>query len=284
VTNNSDVTLVCGGGGVWGVAWMTGLALGLADRGADLRTAGAFIGTSAGSVVSTQLASGLDLAHLFARQTDPAAQPREPLPAAGGMPGLTELMQRPYADAAERRQAMCAFALTADTIMPEQRRAAIVERLGLPGEVWPARKLGITAVDAETTELVVFDRDSGVSIYDAVAASCAVPGVWPPTPIRGRRYIDGGCWGTSDNLHLALGAKRVLLLSPMGAASPGGGLQADVERLRASGAEVVVVSPDEAAMAALAIGALDPASRKPAAEAGRRQAGLEAALAMLGVG
>jgi hypothetical protein len=36
-------------------------------------------------------------------------------------------------------------------------------------------------------------------------------------------------------------------------------------------------------MAALARGALDPASRQPAAEAGRRQAGLEAALAMLGV-
>jgi NTE family protein len=55
-----DVTLVCGGGGVWGVAWMTGIAIGLAEAGLDLREADSFIGTSAGSIIGTQLASDLD--------------------------------------------------------------------------------------------------------------------------------------------------------------------------------------------------------------------------------
>lgn len=54
MTHNPDLTLVCGGGGVWGVAWMTGLANELANEGIDLRDAATFIGTSAGSVVSTQ--------------------------------------------------------------------------------------------------------------------------------------------------------------------------------------------------------------------------------------
>ena len=35
-------------------------------------------------------------------------------------------------------------------------------------------------------------------LVDAVAASCAVPGVWPPVTIGGRRYVDGGV-RSSDN-------------------------------------------------------------------------------------
>jgi predicted acylesterase/phospholipase RssA len=37
----------------------------------------------------------------------------------------------------------------------------------------------------------IMDRMSGVSLVDAVAASCAVPGIWPPVTIAGRRYMDG---------------------------------------------------------------------------------------------
>lgn len=54
----------------------------------------------------------------------------------------------------------------------------------LPNHDWPQRRLLITAVNAETGAAVVFDRDSGVSLVDAVAASCAVPLVWPPMTIN----------------------------------------------------------------------------------------------------
>ena len=40
-------TLVLGGGGVAGIAWMTGLLAGLADAGQDLTGADSIIGTSA---------------------------------------------------------------------------------------------------------------------------------------------------------------------------------------------------------------------------------------------
>ena len=106
MTHNRDITLVCGGGGVWGVAWMTGLANGLANAGIDLRDAATFIGTSAGSVVSTQLALGVNLQRLFTRQTNPAEQPREPLPDGSNMSRLMELIRGPWHDERQRRAAM----------------------------------------------------------------------------------------------------------------------------------------------------------------------------------
>ncbi len=53
--------LVLGGGGVTGIAWETGLIAGLAGLDIDLAAADVIIGTSAGSVVGTDIASGQDL-------------------------------------------------------------------------------------------------------------------------------------------------------------------------------------------------------------------------------
>ena len=50
--------LVLGGGGVAGVAWETGLLLGLVEAGVDLTDADLVIGTSAGSVVASQVTHG----------------------------------------------------------------------------------------------------------------------------------------------------------------------------------------------------------------------------------
>jgi NTE family protein len=69
--------LVFGGGGVAGIAWMTGLLAGLAEAGQDVTGADLIVGTSAGSTVAAQVGSGLSLDDLFARQTDPALQARE---------------------------------------------------------------------------------------------------------------------------------------------------------------------------------------------------------------
>jgi NTE family protein len=54
VTSDENVmpaerALVLGGGGVAGIAWMTGLLIGLADVGQDVTGADLIIGTSAGS-------------------------------------------------------------------------------------------------------------------------------------------------------------------------------------------------------------------------------------------
>ncbi len=69
--------LVLGGGGVAGIAWMTGLLAGLADAGDDVTGAELMIGTSAGATVAAQVGSGLTLEQLFARQTVPELQAAE---------------------------------------------------------------------------------------------------------------------------------------------------------------------------------------------------------------
>jgi NTE family protein len=57
-----------------------------------------------------------------------------------------------------------------------------------------------------------WDRDAGVGLDRAVASSCAVPGVYPPATINGRRYIDGAV-RAATNADLARGYNAVLFVS-----------------------------------------------------------------------
>ena len=64
--------LVLAGGGLTGIAWELGVLLALRESGIDVpRDADLIVGTSAGSVVGTQLSQGRDLAELFQRQLEP---------------------------------------------------------------------------------------------------------------------------------------------------------------------------------------------------------------------
>src|SRR6202020_3081095 len=89
----------------------------------------------------------------------------------------------------------------------------------LPAHGWPERVLRVTAIDIVTGELVVFDRDSRVELVDAVAASCAVPGAWPPVTIGDRRYMDGGI-GSTINLEIADDCAEAVVLVPAGESAP----------------------------------------------------------------
>ena len=265
--------LVLGGGGVAGIAWITGLLTGLAEADEDVTGADMIVGTSAGSTVAAQVGSGLALDQLLRRQTQPELQSREimaKLDLDQVAADWAEIMQGvTSADDALRR--VGAYALAADTVPEAERRAVIESRL--PCRDWPTRLIEIIAVDAETGQTRVFDRDSGVSLVDAVAASCAVPGVWPPVTIDGRRYVDGGV-RSSDNADLATGYERIVVISPMGynSAMPSPmPLRAVVGHLREGGSDVTVISPDEASVAAIGVNALDPATRVPAAQAGLAQ-------------
>jgi NTE family protein len=161
------------------------------------------------------------------------------------------------------------LALSTRTISEAERRAVIASRL--PAHEWPDRRLLVTAVDAATGERTAFDRDSGVPLVDAVAASCAVPGVWPPVTIDGRRWIDGGVHSPA-NADLAASCGRIVVIAPTPAGfGPIAGVARQVAELRRH-ATVVAVSPDRAARAAIGRNVLDPAHRAPAARAGRAQA------------
>jgi NTE family protein len=119
---------------------------------------------------------------------------------------------------------------------------------------------------------VTWDRDSGVELVLAVASSCAVPLVWPPMTINGRRYMDGGLRSPS-NADVAVGYTRVIVVAPMGSSTPmGASLQKEKAVLAQHGATVLVVEADASARAAFGPDVLDPARRAAAAEAGLRQA------------
>ena len=259
--------LVLGGGGLSGIAWETGILAGLAAGGTDVTTADYVLGTSAGATVTAQIGSGLPVADLFDRQTVPALQSAELAPDLGRVIELMESWENlplEFPDPAELRRVVGQRALAAATVPEADRRAVIAGRL--PQHAWPSRQVAVVAVEAHTGDVRVFDKDSGADLVDAVTASCAIPGIWPPVTIGAGRYIDGGT-RSAVNADLAAGYQRVLVLAPM--ADPS--LDEQVAGLKAAGAEVQVITPDDESTAASGLNPLDPEVRAPAARAGYAQ-------------
>jgi NTE family protein len=259
--------LVLGGGGLAGIAWLTGMIHGLAGAGVDLADADFVIGTSAGATVAAQVTSDVPMATWFERQVDPALQNEELPPAGLPVAELFEILLRlveEFPDAAERRRQVGALALTTETVPEAVRLAAVAGRL--PGLTWPERTLVVTAVDAATGYRRLFDRESGVDLATAVAASSAVPGVWPPVTIGATRWVDGGM-ASSCNADVVAGYARVLVLAPM----PDADLSNQVSLIAAASGRVEVLAPDEASVTAFGVNPLDPAVRAPSAWAGATQ-------------
>lgn len=276
--------LVLGGGGVAGIAWELGILMGLYDAGVDVRGADVIIGTSAGSVVGAQITSGTDLESLYASQLTPVEQSKE-LKVAFDPIKMMEAFSQAIAGAGSDLKAVRArigaYALTVPATPEAERRVIIETRL--PVHTWPQQRLLITAVDTETGEEYIMDRASGVSLVDAVAASCAVPGIWPPVTIAGRRYMDGGV-RSATNADLARGYERILILNPLGANANffGAGIDSEAAALEREGSQVLVIAPDAASTTAIGLNPLDPATRQPSALAGRTQGrGLKAPVAAL---
>jgi NTE family protein len=258
--------LVLGGGGVAGIAWLTGLAAGFSRAGVDVSSADLILGTSAGATVAAQLASTTGVDHWYRRQVDPALQNPEFRPPGLSVAELWESLLRiaeEVDDPVERRRRVGALALAADTVAEPVRREVVAGRL--PEGGWPSRRIGVVAVDAFTGQRRVFESGGPVDLVDAVAASSAVPGMWPPVTIGETRYIDGGI-DSSVNADLAVGFPLVLILAPM----PDPGLALQVEAIGSEG-HAMVVSPDRASQAAFGADPLDPAVREPAARAGYAQ-------------
>ena len=264
--------LVLGGGGVAGIAWELGLLSGLAAHGVDLRAADLVVGTSAGSIVGTLLRGEEDLQEVYAGQASPVA-PSEPTVEFDGTAMMTAFATALAGATGEQdaRARVGALALSGSTVPEAERRAVIAARIG--DRTWPERPLLVTAVDTADGAFTTFDADSGVPLLDAVAASCAVPTVWPPITIGDRRYMDGGM-RSATNADLATGHDRVLVVAPVQGlpGSPlGPDLETEVATLRRD-AEVHVVLADAAALQAFGTNPLAPATRQPSALAGRAQA------------
>lgn len=263
--------LVLGGGGITGIAWEIGLLAGLAEAGVDLSGADLVVGTSAGSVVGAQLTSGTELEAMYGRQLGPPTQEKVARMTRANLAQYGWALLRSRGRDVEFRRRIGALALAAEKAgltPPEQDRLDVIGSRLVSTE-WPERPLILTAVDAGTGEFTTFDRDSGVPLVQAVAASCAVPGVYPPVTIGDRRYVDGGM-RSAANADLARGYQRLVVLAPI---PRGIGPMASVDA-QVSGmvSRVAVVSPDKASRAAIGRNVLDPAARAGSARAGRAQA------------
>jgi len=279
---------VLGGGGIAGIAWETGILYGIADESPAtaqaLLDSDVLVGTSAGSAVVAQIGSGSSLQELFARQTAATSAEIDP---GVGIEAIADLflaaLSDPDATLAQQRQRIGAVALATDTVAEPVRRRVIARRL--PSHAWPDRVLRITAVDIATGELVVFDRDSGVDLVDAVAASCAVPGMWPPVTVGERRYMDGGI-GSTINLGVAADCAAAVVLVPAGVAAPSPFGVGPVGEIAAFDGTTLSMFADHTSLEAFGPNPLDPRCRIVSAEAGRAQGRREVAgvAAFLGIG
>lgn len=265
--------LVLGGGGVAGIAWETGVLFGLAEAGIDPLAADLIVGTSAGAAVAAQITSGRPLAELHDRHAFPQGESTELAVEFDPEKMMAELVPllAGREPGPQMRAAVGSYALAAPTV-PERRRREVMEAR-LPSHDWPDRPVQIVAIDAATGEERIFtSADAGtVDLVDAVAASCAVPGIWPPVTVDGRRYIDGGV-RSSANLDLAADHDVVLVLAPVADLGP---VEPEVARVAArveKRKNTVIVRPDEASLAAMGSNPLDPETARPSAQAGRAQA------------
>ena len=265
-------SLVFAGGGVAGIAWELGVVQGLLDADPTLverllAPSTRFIGTSAGSAVAAQLAGTTGLAASF------AAQLEEETAELGADVDVQQLQAR-FVSAVEGAtsptdalQRIGRLALETPSVDESVRLEVIRSRLA--DSEWPVRDLRITAVEVERGEFVVFDRSSGVDLVDAIAASCAVPGVWPPVTIDGSRYMDGGA-RSGSNADLAAGSDWVVIVTPLpGVGDPGVGTVPTAELEALGGVPTAIVYADAASIAAFGPNPLDPTTRRASAEAGR---------------
>ncbi|MGA7133226.1 MAG: patatin-like phospholipase family protein [Mycobacterium sp.] len=271
--------LVLGGGGIAGIAWETGVLRGIADESPTaarvLLDSDVLVGTSAGSSVGAQISSGHAIDDLFERQIQASSAEIDP---GNGIDTVVELFLQavadPHSTVTQKRQRIGAVALATETVAEPVRRDVIARRL--PSQHWSDRVLRVTAIDIDTGKLVVFDRDSGVKLVDAVTASCAVPGVWPPVTFGERRYMDGGI-GSTINLDVAGDCDMAVVLVPAGESAPSSFGEGPASEIAAFGGTALGLFADDESLAAFGSNPLDPRCRIASAQAGRAQGRREAA-------
>jgi len=243
---------VLGGGGPVGRAWEIGLVRGLAGQGIDLGTADLIIGTSAGAVVGAQVAlkQEIDAPPKIdaAIASAPPPIPSDSMAALGA--AMIRAAQSPQPEPI--RAEIGKMALHAQTISEE---ASVSRSMFAPfvGKAWP-NHFRATAVNARTGQLQIWDGSSGAPLQRAIAASTAVPGIWPPITINGERYIDGGVRSLL-NADLGIGSDIVIVVSCFSlSARDGAGTPfftamnaaplAELDAVRGSGAILAVIEPD----------------------------------------
>ncbi|MCA1703997.1 MAG: patatin-like phospholipase family protein [Actinobacteria bacterium] len=238
------VGLVLGGGGLIGMGYHAGVLKALDEFGVDGSSADVMVGTSAGSVMAAYLAIGwtpsdfVDYAN--GKHPDVAKEATN-----NGVPTVFVPL---YSSPAERvaRSIGSVFAvassrgyvgrLTRGRIplsflrhrFPSGLFSTTDTRLRLQEDLpeqWPDRAVYLCAADLYTGERVAFGHPESpdAPFPDAVLASTAIPGIFPPVKIGQRQYVDGGIVSaTSLDLAVAAGCEAIVCIAPLGYRNEGG--------------------------------------------------------------
>jgi NTE family protein len=205
IPEGTRVGLVLGAGGTVGCAYHAGVLYSLYHHtGWDARDAVSIVGTSAGSLVGALLRSGVapdELAHLAnggpstrlherLRPLHLASVAETPMATrwAGALRAPTAAGLWRSARHRSARPAMLSM------VRPSRfdLRQMVSELDRLSGWGWPDDDLRICAVSTASGRRRVLDSDTGVSLSTAVAASCAVPGLFAPQRVGREWLVDGG--------------------------------------------------------------------------------------------
>ncbi|HEY0890240.1 MAG TPA: patatin-like phospholipase family protein [Nocardioides sp.] len=290
--------LAIGCGGTLGFAWTTVALCAVEEALAwDVRTADVLVGTSAGAEIVAALGSGRGARDLLDALEDslavdpvlerhvtthPGQLPPLPRP---GLPGLGLLRAGLAGRSAYTALAGLLPRGTGDASWLREYGDALAGPDG-----WTAHPdTWIVAADAGTGRRVAFGSPGAppASLGDAVAASWAIPGWFPPVEIAGRSYVDGGAVSSvSADLLLDANLDEVVVVAPMtthgGVRGRGAdrlerllrgqmtrGLDREVRRLEQAGVRVIRIEPGAAELRAMGPNFMDLSRREATLAAAR---------------
>ena len=231
-----SVGLVLSAGGAAAEAWHAGVVRALHEAtGWDARRAELILGTSAGAITGLCLRAGIPPADLYAhRRGEPVSDEGQAIIDRVVTPYREGRSDRDWTEQGPQSPTMVAKALwppwqarplhAAVGLLPRGVRTteALQKRMAeLHPEPWPAARFWVPAVRLSDGERVVFGRDDlNATAAEAVRASCAVPSLFEPVAVDGRRYVDGGLHSyTNADLMGPPAFDLVVVSSPMSGAA-----------------------------------------------------------------
>lgn len=238
--------LILGGGGHYGIAFHLGLLKGLSEKGIELNKSDYIVGTSAGSQVSTTISSNTDWDTIWNEQIIQQVDEKTPISDDAMGELFSEFERIPKESQSDKAWIDAMGELSKKTpvvISNEERQQMIRKRLGSVALEWND-KLNIVATELETSTRKIFNKDSGVDIIDALMASSALQGVWPPVSIGDYHYYDGGSY-SMENPDVVDDVHKIIVVSTNLPIPTPYKLDELVDKMKNQGKQVFIIKPDK---------------------------------------